>query len=1227
MNRLLLFSFLLICSISKAQIDKEFWFAIPKETSGHGSITAANNVSFKIAAMELDANVVISMPANPSFMPLNLFVPAGTSTIAVLATSFTQFAAIYNNVAGNGAEAQTGKTNRGILIQSDNDITMYYDYDNDFNRDIFSLKGKNALGTDFYCPFQQIWTNGTNYNPRPLSSIEIVATENNTMVTVYPTVIFKGRPDRNPFTISLNRGEAYSLVDNTQTPNGKAAGTRITSDKNIAVSINDDSERGANNSCNDLIGDQLVPATKIGSKYLVMCGTSSQSHPTESITPHDASRGDQIIVTATQPNTNIIFRGVDGTLLYITTLNTGQTDYFSIDITKQNQSSIYITSNDESKPFYIQHITGIGCELGGAIIPPITSCTGSEEVTFYPSYIAPQTEVNVNLMVPIDKNYAFTDSIDQPYFYFTLYNSNYPSGYHIPGSWFEKNDSAGWAVLSLKNRNWGQSGIASGKNIVNWSTNRIVNTKQLFHLGITNGRQAYTNKYGYFSSFNSSLADAKVFISGTESHTGTFCFGDTIKLGAKGGAEYTWHYNSPDGPPTYINDAKSANPEITGCPAGNHTFYVEIKSRCNAVVILQINLTIIKPIAQIKLDQSAFCSPAAISIANQSIGGMTYTWIKKIGDNDTLAFSYYDNNRPFQDSLSNNTSEPVKIQYRLIVTDSLGCKKDTASKEIMLYPAVNANFISTDSMINGGLKVYFINLSSENATDFYWSFGDGNFSADKAPIHVFNAPEYLDTTFRVQLIASSHYSCQDTTWGNIIINHKVVSQFIQDATFGKTPLTIHFVNQSKNATGVIWDFGDSTSSTELNPTHTFINSSSQTAINYKVTLIAISEKGSIDSSFVTVTVLPTCTTIAKFETDKTEGTSPLSVNFYNLSRNASFYLWDFGDGSSSGDSLPTHTFINKGTSDVKYTVRLNASDYNCGIDTTSLTINVHPGTISDSTGNLRVIANFMADTTFGKTPLTIRFINNSVNASRVLWNFGDSTTSSELNPTHVFYDNGLMHKAFTVQLIVYGQDGSKDSMSVGVFVLPDCKSTAKILADKTEGTSPLAIQFSNGSTNTTFSFWNFNDGNYSYDQNPMHEFSNTSDSVVEYNVILRSFDFECEFDTDSIIIKVNPDTVGTLKSVKNSSLDNSQVKKSEMKFYPNPTKDKINVQYVLDKSSDVKIEIMEPSGKVLNESMEANKPAGFNVTSIDLSSYNGTLYFIKILLNGESKVFKVIKEK
>ena len=107
---------ILICLISSnillAQIDREFWFAVPKETSGHGYLDAVNNVSFKITAMSLDAHVTILMPANPAFVTRTFTVNAGSTHVEVLATSWNEFQDIYNNSAAYNAVAVTGVYNR-----------------------------------------------------------------------------------------------------------------------------------------------------------------------------------------------------------------------------------------------------------------------------------------------------------------------------------------------------------------------------------------------------------------------------------------------------------------------------------------------------------------------------------------------------------------------------------------------------------------------------------------------------------------------------------------------------------------------------------------------------------------------------------------------------------------------------------------------------------------------------------------------------------------------------------------------------------------------------------------------------------------------------------------------------------------------------------------------------------------------------------------------------------
>ena len=109
-------------------------------------------------------------------------------------------------------------------------------------------------------------------------------------------------------------------------------------------------------------------------------------------------------------------------------LNACQEDYYSIDIGDANQTSVYIQTNGPK--IYVWHITSTGCEMGGAILPPITNCTGSTEVGFHRSGTVP--DFQINLMIPYDTLQPF-DTLAQSYNYFTLNYSDGTPPYTIPG--------------------------------------------------------------------------------------------------------------------------------------------------------------------------------------------------------------------------------------------------------------------------------------------------------------------------------------------------------------------------------------------------------------------------------------------------------------------------------------------------------------------------------------------------------------------------------------------------------------------------------------------------------------------------------------------------------------------------------------------------------------------------------------------------------------------------
>lgn len=142
-----------------------------------------------------------------------------------------------------------------------------------------------------------------------------------------------------------------------------------------------------------------------------------------------------------------------------------------------------------------------------------------------------------------------------------------------------------------------------------------------------------------------------------------------------------------------------------------------------------------------------------------------------------------------------------------------------------------------------------------------------------------------------------------------------IASFSPSAVSGAAPLSVTFTNTSTNATSYTWSFDDGTSSTVTSPTHTFTAMGS-----YEVTLVA-SDGSSSRLANTTITVAAPAP-VASFTVSASSGHAPLSVRFGNRSRNASSYLWSFGDSSASSiEASPTHTFAKAGT----FTVTLTAT--------------------------------------------------------------------------------------------------------------------------------------------------------------------------------------------------------------------------------------------------------------------------------------------------------------
>ncbi len=351
--------------------------------------------------------------------------------------------------------------------------------------------------------------------------------------------------------------------------------------------------------------------------------------------------------------------------------------------------------------------------------------------------------------------------------------------------------------------------------------------------------------------------------------------------------------------------------------------------------------------------------------------------------------------------------------YSVAVTDTNGCTSicsDTLN--IVVAPYVYAGFTYTQTQICGSTSVFFTDTTSGNATWWEWDFGDGTpTSSLQNPLHIYSTPG----NYSVKLTAGN-FIYSDSIVRNNIISVWVVPDaeisYINDTVC--YPLIEQFMDVSPGSASWLWNFGDgSATSTLQNPSHAY------TPGTYNVTLTVTSIDGCSDNDNATVHILPAPT--AAFTQSSTVICSGGTVLFTDASIDATYWSWNFGDGSTyTGNEPPIHTYVNQGI----YNVTLTAKNaLGCEDDTTIIAaVNV----------NLRPDAAFQL-TTVGEIILgtDVSLENYSANYNYWLWDFGNGTIDSlNFNTTTIYTAPGI----YNITLYAIYGPGCYDSATIAITV-------------------------------------------------------------------------------------------------------------------------------------------------------------------------------------------------
>ena len=250
-------------------------------------------------------------------------------------------------------------------------------------------------------------------------------------------------------------------------------------------------------------------------------------------------------------------------------------------------------------------------------------------------------------------------------------------------------------------------------------------------------------------------------------------------------------------------------PVYDGVAEGTETFSLVVQtSPCTSETII-INIFDYYPKVMTTSNDTMICQGTASIWANGSGGAppLIYNWTPSTGLNSS--------------TIPNPSASPTTTTlYTIEVNDTTGCPSIFDSVKVEVNTAPSISFMSSTFSGCEPLTVDFSDFSTPAIATWLWDFGDGNTSTLQDPTHT-----YLNAgTYDITLTVTTINGCVDFYFiGNLITVHPqpVAAFYVNPEIVPLNHANIGFFDLSTNVTQWLWDFGDGSTSTVQNPSHTY----------------------------------------------------------------------------------------------------------------------------------------------------------------------------------------------------------------------------------------------------------------------------------------------------------------------------------------------------------------------------------------------------------------------
>lgn len=523
------------------------------------------------------------------------------------------------------------------------------------------------------------------------------------------------------------------------------------------------------------------------------------------------------------------------------------------------------------------------------------------------------------------------------------------------------------------------------------------------------------------------------------------------------------------------------NPTTFYFTPGTYTVKLVVKNNAGADSIIKTDHIKVfsPPEISFSASDTIGCVPVPVTFTNHSVpvSGTISAWQWDVGDG-----TFYSQQNP-----SHTYTLPGSYAVTLKATNTAGCSK-TVSKAA--YINVGANIkpafnYTGGEVCKGPARVSFTNLVNGPTNLLYtWYFGDGDSSTVVHPVHAYDS----SGVYPVKLVVRNPLGCIDSVIQNVVVsimNH--TASFIIPPTICQGAQAVFVNNSTPNSTSALWQFADGTTSTAIDGVKVFSTPGS-------VDVRLINTSGNCVDTVthsVVISAKPKAAFIANLPPPSCK--LPVTASFSSSTPGIATYIWNFGDGTTSGGPAPVHVYTNYDTLSISLVVidSLGCTDTLVKPDVLAL----YPSRIAGFTG-----VPFSGCAPYLSTVLPDIISPEPV--ASYLWDFGDGNTSTAATPFHTWANPGI----YDVKLSITTTNGCTANLTLAKAVDIAQRPVANFTAAPLIACANSDISLTDQSTGLVTAWkWDFGDGNTSSSQNPMHYYIDTG----SFDIILVARNREC----------------------------------------------------------------------------------------------------------------------